>query len=67
VKLTSRRFSWSWPEGLPASALRPWLLQQLRAEGEPLRWAITGVEPSPQAGARLLQVEAVLVSSQSFQ
>lgn len=63
MKLASHRFLWHWPEGLPVASLRPWLLKQLRAEGDPLRWAITGLKQAPSGGGRLVQVEAVLVSA----
>ena len=43
------------------SQLRCWLRQQLAAEGELLRWAITAVIAQPD-GERLLQFEAVLLS-----
>ena len=60
--LRSLQLQLAWPEGLPARALRPWLLQQLTAHGEPLRWAITGISPGDQ-GQQLLQlhIEAVLL------
>lgn len=58
--LRSLQLQLAWPEGLPARALRPWLLQQLTAHGEPLRWAITGISPGEQ-GQQLLHIEAVLL------
>lgn len=58
--LRSLQLQLAWPEGLPARALRPWLLQQLTAHGEPLRWAITGISSGEQ-GQQLLHIEAVLL------
>ena len=46
---------------VPPSQLRCWLRQQLAAEGELLRWAITAVIAQPD-GERRLQFEAVLLS-----
>ena len=43
--------------------LRCWILEQLEKEGEPLRWAITSINPSPETSAVALEVEAVLINS----
>ena len=61
MKLASRRLSLSCPVDLPRHKLRAWLLEQLRREGEPLRWAITAVDRDPAGASTLLQVEAVLI------
>jgi hypothetical protein len=65
VKLQSRQLWLRWPAELPPARLRPWLLEQLRAHGEPLRWAITAVRrPDPQGSSGSdgeLRVEAVLM------
>jgi len=58
--LRSLQLQLAWPEGLAARALRPWLLQQLTAHGEPLRWAIPGISRGDQ-GQQLLHIEAVLL------
>lgn len=42
--------------------LRPQIQAALRAHGEPLRWAITAVQPRPAAPA-LLQIEAIVCSA----
>ena len=61
MKLASRRLSLCCPADLAQHQLRAWLLEQLRREGEPLRWAITAVDRDPAAASRVLQVEAVLI------
>jgi len=66
VKLAAQRLSFSCPLALPRRQLRPWLLEQLRDQGEPLRWAITAVSSEPssnEASATSLrvEVEAVLI------
>ena len=42
--------------------LRPQIESALRAQGEPLRWAITAVQPRPAAPS-LLQIEAIVISA----
>jgi hypothetical protein len=42
--------------------LLPQIQAALRAHGEPLRWAITAVQPRPAAPA-LLQIEAIVCSA----
>ena len=44
------------------SGLRPWVLEQLQREGEPLRWAITSIHGSPGTSQVALEVEAVLIN-----
>ena len=63
VKLMFRRMSLTSPESLPANGLRSWVLEQLRREGEPLRWAITSIDRSPETSRTALEVEAVLIHS----
>jgi len=62
MKLMFRRTSLISPESLPASALRSWVLGQLRREGEPLRWAITSIQRSSETSQVALEVEAVLIN-----
>ena len=50
-----------WPNDIQASALRGWVLSQLRAHGDPLRWAITAVEHSALGHGAVLEIEAVLI------
>ncbi len=44
---------------MPLTDLRGWIQQQLAAEGELLRWALTAVSADPEGG-RTIQVEAVI-------
>ena len=48
-----------WPPEMPLSDLRGWIQQQLAAEGELLRWALTAVAADADGG-RTIQVEAVI-------
>ena len=43
--------------------LRPQIESALRAHGEPLRWAITAVQPRPEAPS-MLQIEAIVFSTE---
>ena len=61
MKLASRRLCLACPADLPHQQLRGWLLEQIRREGEPLRWAITAVDRDSVTESRLLQVAAVLI------
>ena len=61
MKLASRHLCLACPADLPQYQLRRWLLERLRREGEPLRWAITAVDRDPAGALTLLQVEAVLI------
>ena len=48
-----------WPADVPLVELRSWIRQQLAAEGELLRWALTKVSADADGG-RMIQVEAVI-------
>lgn len=48
-----------WPAEIQLRDLRGWIRQQLQAEGELLRWAMTEVSTHAD-GARMIQVEAVI-------
>ena len=48
-----------WPAELPLTDLRGWIRQQLAAEGELLRWAMTEVSANADGG-RTIQLEAVI-------
>ena len=63
MKLTFRRLSLTSPEPLATHGLRSWVLQQLQREGEPLRWAITSIDRSPETAQTAVEVEAVLIHS----
>jgi hypothetical protein len=58
-----RRMSLISPESLATNGLRSWVVEQLRREGEPLRWAITSIDPSPEGSRTALEVEAVLINA----
>lgn len=49
-----------WPDAIPASGLRAWVLENIRIQAEPLRWAITAVEQPTEGSERQVVVEAVL-------
>ena len=49
----------SWPAEVPLKDLRGWIRQQLAAEGDVLRWALTAVSDDADGG-RTIQVEAVI-------
>ena len=48
-----------WPADVPLVELRSWIRQQLAAEGDLLRWALTAVSADAHGG-RTIQVEAVI-------
>ena len=62
VKIIFKRLSLTAPESFAMSGLRPWVLEQLQREGEPLRWAITSINGSPGTSQVALEVEAVLIN-----
>ena len=61
MRLTSKTLTLPWPNDLEASALRGWVISQLRVHGDPLRWAVTVVKQSAQDDGRVLEIEAVLI------
>ena len=61
MRLRSLQRDVVWPPDVPPSQWRSWLRQQLAADGELLRWAITAVIAQPDGERRLL-FEAVLLS-----
>ena len=62
MKLTFRRLSLISPESRAINDLRPWVIEQLQREGEPLRWAITSIQRSSKTSRVALEVEAVLIN-----
>ena len=62
MKLSFRRLSLISPELCAIDDLRSWVLEQLQREGEPLRWAITSIQRSPETSQVALEVEAVLIN-----
>ena len=61
MRLTSKTLTLPWPKDRKAADLSAWVKGQLRAHGDPLRWAITAVHYSAQDHGAVLQVEAVLI------
>ena len=59
MRLTSLQRQVLWPADVPLVELRSWIRQQLAAEGELLRWALTEVSTDVD-GTRTIQVEAVI-------
>ena len=59
MRLTSLQRHFPWPADVPLLELRSWIRQQLAAEGELLRWALTKVSVDADGG-RMIQVEAVI-------
>ncbi len=57
-----------WPDDVPLQHLRPWLINQLKKHGEPLRWSITRINSSSEGSTpiRQLKVEAVVIISNSI-
>lgn len=62
MKLTFRKLSLISPESHATNDLRPWVIEQLQREGEPLRWAITSIQRSSETSRVALEVEAVLIN-----
>ena len=62
MKLTFRKLSLISPEYRAINDLRPWVIEQLQREGEPLRWAITSIQRSSETSRVALEVEAVLIN-----
>ncbi len=61
MRLTSKTLTVPWPKDRKAADLSAWVKDQLRAHGDPLRWAITAVDHSSQEDSAVLQIEAVLI------
>ena len=59
MRLHSLQRQFLWPAEVPLVELRSWIHQQLAAEGELLRWALTKVSADADGG-RMIQVEAVI-------
>ena len=59
MRLTSLERQFLWPADVPLVELRSWIRQQLAAEGDVLRWALTKVSDDADGG-RMIQVEAVI-------
>ncbi|KGG13476.1 MULTISPECIES: hypothetical protein [Prochlorococcus] len=62
MRLQTLEFSVKWPNNLPISDLREYLINLINKEGEPLRWAITNVKHTrnTKEGCEL-DIEAVVI------
>ena len=60
MRLVARQLVIPWPDAIPASGLRAWVLESIQIQAAPLRWAITAVEPPTEGSERQVVVEAVL-------
>ena len=62
MRLESLELNLEWPDSLPLTDLRKFVLDKLKDSGEPIRWAITSItSPKNFKSSRLLKVEAVLI------
>ena len=65
MKLKALHFKLNWPEGFSSLQLRSLVIGQVRKYGEPLRWAITKVDPGESdLSSRLLSIEAVVIDNE---
>lgn len=62
MKLKARRLVIPWPDTIPATGLRSWVLETIQIQADPLRWAITAVEQPADRSERHVVVEAVLIA-----
>ena len=62
MKLKVLQLDFQWPEDVPLGELRLWLVNELTAYGNPLRWSITSIDTSDTDHlVRQLKVEAVVI------
>ncbi len=62
MRLKSLELKIEWPEEVPLNKLRPYLVNQLKQFGEPLRWSIASISSSEKTDHyRQLKIEAVLI------
>ena len=54
------RLNFQWDEKMPISYMRAKVLDKLKNEGEPLRWAISDVKPLKKSCLRELTIDAVV-------
>ncbi len=65
MKIRLIKLELHWPKDLQAVDLRNFLLLKIKDYGEPLRWAITEIEPGGSAeNLGKLKVEALLLINQ---
>ena len=64
MRLKSLEIDLEWPGDLPLQGLRLYILEELKEFGDPLRWAITSIQPPKNSTAfRHLKIEAVVIIS----
>ena len=62
MRLKSLELKLDWPETLVIQDLRSYVVEELRKFGDPIRWAITSISASSEAGfTRQLNIEAVVI------
>lgn len=62
MRLKARRLVIPWPDTIPTSGLRSWVLETIQIRADPLRWAITAIEQPADGSERQVVVEAVLLA-----
>ena len=64
MRLKSLELYLEWPVDLSLQGLRLYIVEQLNDFGDPLRWAITSIQPSEnKTSFRHIKVEAVVIIS----
>lgn len=64
MKIASLQLQLAIPADITACQWRSWILDHLRRHGEPLRWAITSLMDSPEAGSQVV-IEAVMIQDEA--
>ena len=64
MKIASLQLQLAIPANTPARQWRSWILDHLKGHGEPLRWAITSLMDSPEAGSQVV-IEAVMIQDEA--
>ncbi len=62
VRLKVIQLYLEWPADLSLADLRLWILTELKKQGDPLRWAITTINPAQvNESGKQLKIEAVVM------
>ena len=62
MRLKSLELNIEWPESVPLSNLRGYLVNKIKEFGEPLRWSISDIVHSEKSDfSRQLKIEAVVI------
>lgn len=64
MKIASLQLQLAIPADTTACQWRSWIIDHLRRHGEPLRWAITSLMDSPEAGSQVV-IEAVMIQDEA--